>query len=186
LKILKLTLIAFTLIFMSCKSDDDKSVESTPIDIIPDINIDIDKVIALPANSDITALVDFLGIPAADYLAELNENDNLILAVPQNLQAGDRLMYSRFDFFFPGDIVPIDFADLAEYLDLSFPTDTEFLPNPDIPGTNVSSKYQFKAVMAMDVIDIDFKYDIECYIVRNDVFFGPYTIDPKIRIKSNN
>ncbi len=179
MKFSKLSFILVLLVVFACKSDDDSS--SGPETVTPNITIDVDAIIALAANSDITDLVNFgqpVGVSSADYTAELNENDTFRLGVPGGLQAGDQLLYYEFDFG-PADSI----IDL--YLEALNCIDEFGEPDPTCQSDFVQS-IDIRAFNAEDEEDLEWKYDIICYVKRGDDYFGPYIIDPKIKIKSRN
>lgn len=190
MKILKLTLIAFTLIFMSCESDDESSDTSDPIQHIPNITIDVDAVIALPADADITHLVSFgqpENVSTADFLIELNQNDSFTLGIPEGLGPNDTFYYRDLKYFNNLD-VELPFDEVQELFAFTVPEDGDLIPNPDIdhPDTDIFKICTYESIGVASPIDVDLKYDVNIYIKRNDDYFGPYKIDPKIRIRSAN
>jgi hypothetical protein len=175
-------LVIFTI---SCNSDDDNN-NTIPqgVNIEPNITIDLAAILALPANSDITDLVNFgqpAGVSTADYQVELGLNDRLTLGQPQGLPAGDLFLYDFFDFFDEFE-EPVDESTVDLYLESVVPSGepVNYYDLDEIPLVII------RARDAQEDSDLDWKYDIYCNIISNDITFGPYRIDPKIRIKSRN
>ena len=90
-------------------------------------------------------------------------------------------------FIFENDI-ELDGDTIGSLFALDIPEEGDEIPNPDVndPGTNIFKVCIYEAIGVAPLVDLDLKYDVFIYIKRNDDFFGPYTIDPKIRIKSRN
>jgi hypothetical protein len=189
MKILKFSLIAFTLIFMSCSSDDESSDTPDPIQYTPNITLEVEEIILRANGADITDLVSFgqpSGVPTSDFLIELNQNDCFKLGIPEGLGPNDTFYYRRLDFF--ENDIELDGDTIGSLFALDIPEEGDEIPNPDVndPGTNIFKVCTYQAIGVAPIVDIDLKYDVIIYIKRNDDFFGPYTIDPKIRIKSRN
>ncbi|RZN83513.1 MAG: hypothetical protein EVB11_04885 [Winogradskyella sp.] len=186
-------LAALSIFLLNCNSDDDSNTSS---DITPNVTIDINGILALPAGSDITSLVTFEGANPFDYLAELEVGQSLRLTQPSGLASGEALLYSRLFFFEENLLDPgvfdiqIDTADVyGAYLNkfIAPPGSVEAFENPNDFNRNISTFLDLTVFDAMDNDDIDYKYDIEVAIREADGSVSDYYyIDPKIRIKSRN
>ena len=185
MKNFKLLFLALSLVFIACGDDDEEVISQqidVPEDIIPNITIDIDAIVALPANADITNLVNFgqpAGQSSADYLMPFSNNDTFTLGVPTGLLSGDTLRYTDITFFDENNVV-VDFeGGVDQYLELVVPPGeaTDYYDADELPLVI------FKNFNG-ETTDIDFKYDLECIITRGGIDYGPYIIDPKFKIKS--
>jgi len=188
-----LSLLALFLTLSSCGDDDSQPIETFE----PALTIDVNAIVARPAGSDITDLVDFgqgPGIPASEYFVALDVNDRLQLRQPQSLPNDVTLWYSRVDFFEEDPVnlgqftIPVIEQDvIGVWLNFDFPSTANFIDDPLLPpgSGEIFTEFDLFAINA-DVNDIDYKYDIRVVVEQNGSFFGYYTIDPKIRVKSLN
>ncbi|MGJ8743144.1 hypothetical protein [Polaribacter sp.] len=170
-------------ILLSCSSSNDDSEQGASD--VPSVTFDVDEVIALTAGTDISNLVSFNGEPAATYTTELNVNSTLTVGRPDGLLATDELEY--YDVVVKnssGDIV--DFDEVTNisndgFLKLVIP---DGKPSDYYNGNEPVDIFEIQAINADEQSDIEYKYDLEIYIIRNNVIYGPYIIDPKIRIRA--
>ncbi len=195
MKFSKIICLLFTLVVLSCGNDDEGNQPMTHqgVDITPTSTIDIAAVLALPPNSDITNLITFgtdPSVSASDYTTEVELLDTFNLVAPQQgLAPGDEFLFS--------DIIILDEFNVPIEAD----PDTLILENgllqlvlPEgVTGVSAQDYYDGTMVPAVsfDIIDnedsdIEWKYDIECYVRRGMDEFGPYIIDPKLRLKGRN
>lgn len=178
--------LVFTLICFafSCSSDDSSS---TVVDS-PAVTLDITSVVALPPGSDITNLVSFNGQNAGTYTSELDLGKSLRVGRPDGLQSGVEFVYTSFVIFLDTGTELIE-LEIDETTFTSSDGNLQFVIPEGQPSTYFEQEevevFEIRAINN-DVTDIDYKYNIEVYITRNDIEFGPYLIDPKIRVKSLN
>ncbi|WP_431134074.1 hypothetical protein [Psychroserpens mesophilus] len=185
-------LVVLSITIFSCGSDDDDNDSQEPqnVNINPTITINTDAVIALPPDSDITGLVDFgqpNGVSTSDYLVELTLNDLFTLKRPEGLLPGDVFLIFDIEFYDELDGL-VDYEDDVEpFLGLVIP---DGQPSDYYTSTEATNEgvpvVIFRADNALDNNDLDWKYNIICYITRDGTEYGPYIIDPKIKIKSTN
>lgn len=187
MKISKFILLTiFSLSLFTCGSDDDSADETIELTIVaPSASIaNVDAILALPADSDITDLVSFgqaSGVSSADVLSVLELNNQFVLQRPAGLLPSDEFIYSDIYFYDELD-EQIEFVGgIDQYLELVIPIGEtadyyEFYPTTAI----------LQVIDADSDFDLNWKYDIVCYIIRDDVEYGPFIIDPKMRIKSRN
>lgn len=192
MKFSKPLLILFALVLFSCGNDDDGNPIIIPIgeDVMPSSTIDVEAVLALPAGSDITGLVTFGDDPsvnASDYQSEVGLSDTFILDMPQGLAPGDEFLYSNVFFLNQAneDIESDpDTLIVGGYLQAVLPEGVTGITAQDYYSQMFFPSIAFRVIDAEDFTDVNWKYDIECYIRRGVDEFGPYYIDPKLRIKS--
>jgi hypothetical protein len=180
----------FILVFVlailgSCSSDDDANTGQT---VSPNFTSDIDAIIALPSGSDISTLVDFgqgIGNSAADFTSEVSLNDTFELKPPTGLASTDEFFY--VDIFFTDE-----FGGEIEAIDLIVGGRLEAVLPEGITGISAEDYYLQDNIplIALKVIDVDdndditWKYSFECEIIRNGVEYGPYFVDPRLKLKS--
>ncbi|MBT8288531.1 MAG: hypothetical protein HKN00_06610 [Flavobacteriaceae bacterium] len=191
----KLILVLVLILALSCKNDDDSP--RTPITISPEITIDIGAIIDIaPAVPDfdnpvnITALVNFgqpVGVSSADYLVEMRLNDTFTLDIPSNgLGPNDKLWYD-YEIWYDEFDEPLNLLTVYTYIDDTYPSDAVLIDHPDFPPGVVGLSDRIRFInIAADDSDLNWKYDIICFIESDGVFYGPYVIDPKIKIKSTS
>lgn len=185
-KLLFIAILAIT--FISCDSDDDSN---TLTNDTPTVSFDVDAVIALPAFSDITSLVTVNGQPAADYLSELEVGARLILERPDGLLVSDILLYD-FLVVFDTEGIEIGFDNNLLSSDSNLSLIVPDGEPSDYYGANGFPDFETGVPTIIieavdnDQTDVDYKYEFDITIERGGTVFGPYTIDPKIRIKSLN
>lgn len=177
--------IILSITLFACDSNDDDNTTTET----PSVIVDVDAIIALAPNSDITSLVTFNGQNAATYTTELNVGSSLRVDRPGGLLPNDIFTYSDI-------IVSVDVA--GELIELGFDEFTFISDDGNlqfiIPAGQPSNYFdltevtvfELQAIDADATLDIDYKYDMEVFVERNSVVFGPYYIDPKIRIKSRD
>ncbi|RNC86235.1 MAG: hypothetical protein ED556_08020 [Winogradskyella sp.] len=178
-----LLLLVTALTFTACPDDDILALFND----LPSVNFDVATVIALPSGADITNLVTFGGVNAADYRSDLSLNETVTVSRPDGLLPTDGFLYVTAVIFDDQD-VEVEFDEVTNIssdgnLELVVPDGepADYYDNPDgVPS------FILRAIDADQAVDIDYKYLVEVTIERNDIIFGPYTIDPKIRIKSVN
>ena len=176
--------ISLVLIAFACSSDDSSS---TVVDS-PAVTIDIASVIALPPGSDITSLVSFNGQNAGTYISELDLGTSLRVGRPDGLVADVEFVYTSFEIFLDSgtELIPLD---IDETTFTTSDGNLQFVIPEGQPSTYFEQEsievFEIRAI-DNDVMDINYKYNIEVFITRNDVESGPYIIDPKIRVKSVN
>ncbi|MFD1061835.1 hypothetical protein ACFQ1Q_01155 [Winogradskyella litorisediminis] len=196
------------LLFNTCDSDDGPSQDeidsalfptSSTVNFEPDVTLDVDAVLNLPAGSDISNLIN-LGQPAGQSAAEFESvvrlQDVVILGQPTGIAQDDVLLYS-FDFDIildNGDrLTPQQQIDIYDSVVITTENIDDVVGQQNIvvdfrpsDGAPLINFIGLTPSFADQNSDLNFKYDIECWILRNDVLNGPYIIDPKIRIKSLN
>ena len=180
------TLLLLTFIIFNCTPAEEAVLKE--IDI-PSVVFNVDTVIALPAGTDITNQVTFDGQPAASFTTELEINDQLKIEKPGGIPASDSLVYvggTVYDangevvefepFNLKGDGVSTD-GNLYLIVPSGEPVNYyEDLSGGGIPTIIFEPANQGSA-------DIEYKYDLEIMITRNGTEYGPYKIDPKIKIR---
>lgn len=181
-KCILLTILSLSL--FTCGSDDDSTEETPELTIItPSTSIaDVDAILALPANSDITDLVSFgqaSGISTADHETILELNDIFRLERPEGLLPGDIFYYGGL-YFSDLDGEEIGEGFVSNFLERNIPSG-EPLDYYDFPVPN----YIYD-VIGNSLNDLEWKYDIECFIIRDGTEYGPYWIDPKVRLKGSS
>lgn len=185
MKISKLILLTiFSLSLFTCSSDDSDDDNQTVTKVIPDTSIeDVDAILALPPDSDITNLISFgqpNGVSTADHESVVEKNDRFVLDKPEGLLPTDVFVYQNIYFYDELD-TEVPFEDgMDQYLKLVIPSgesNSYYDNNP--------TKVIFKTIY-VDDYDLNVKYDIECTITRDGTVYGPYIIDPKLRIKGSN
>ncbi|WP_456442216.1 hypothetical protein [Psychroserpens sp.] len=184
MRISKFILLAmFSLSLFTCGSDDDSIDDTLELTIItPSPSIaNVDAILALPADSDITDLVSFgqaTGVSTADVLSVLELNDQFVLQRPAGLLPDDIFIYENIYFYDEIDEL-IEFeGEIDQYLELIIPIG-ETADYYELSPTTVILQ-----VIDADIdFDLNWKYDIECYIERGGVSYGPFIIDPKMRVK---
>ncbi|ARV08542.1 hypothetical protein BTO05_02380 [Winogradskyella sp. PC-19] len=181
LKFLFIFILAISI--SSCGDDDSVQLQ----DDTPAVSFDVDAIIALPAFTDITSLVTFNGVVSDNYTTELEVNERLFLGRPDGLLPTDIFIYDFLVVFdeeinengFDNNLLSAD-SNLQLVVPNGEPTDYYN------PSGSVDYGVPQIIILAVDndPTDIEYKYDLEVTIERGGVVFGPYTIDPKIRIKS--
>ncbi|WP_033958531.1 hypothetical protein [Psychroserpens jangbogonensis] len=187
MKISKFIFLAIlTITIASCGSDDD-SGSGTPDQIVitPSVSIgDIDGILALPPGTDITDLISFgqpNGVSTADQESVLELGERFVLARPAGLLSTDIFIYDAIYFFDELD-EEIDYdLFISQYLTLVIPSGESASYYEEAPTTVLLNVDDVE-----DEFDLNWKYDIECYIVRESVEYGPFIIDPKLRLKGRN
>ena len=179
-----ITLLVISLLFVNCITNNEKEEDLTIVNDEPEITFNVDAVIALAADSDITELVTFNGEPAGTYTSELQLEETLTVGKPTFGNPNDQLKYVDVTLFKNGEEVELNFETQTSEdgnLKLVIPDGKPFnyYLNPD----NVDI-IAFQAVNAEEDADIDYKYDLEVMIIRDNVEYGPYIIDPKIKIRA--
>lgn len=181
-----LVLFTFTFILFNCSTAEEavlKEIET------PSVVFNVDNVIALPAGTDITNQVTFDGQPAATFTTELEINDQLKIEKPGGIPAADSLVYVGGTVYdSTGEIVEFepfnlkgDAVSTDGNLYLIVPTGEPINYYEDISGGGVPIIIFEPANQFAE--DIEYKYDLEIMITRAGVEYGPYKIDPKIKIK---
>jgi len=169
------------LILTACNSDDNTSSTDNPV-----VTLDVDSVIALPPNSDITNLVSFNGQNAATFTSELDLGDGLLVGRPDGLAPDDVFVYSTIIVSrdINGTLVEVNFDEINF---ISDDTNLQFVIPPGQPSNYFDllevEVFELRAI-GNEMNDVDYKYDLEVFITRSGIEYGPYFIDPKIRIKS--
>lgn len=191
MKITKTLILIFTVVLFSCGNDDDGNRVVLPIgeNIRPSSIIDVEAVLARAAGSDITDLITFgddSNVPAYDYTSEVNLYDTFTLGSPQGLATGDEFLYSDVLFLNQFDEeVEVSETDyiVGGYIQAVLPEGVTGISVDDYYGQMFIPTIAFDVIYAEEFVDVNWKYDIECYIRRGGDEFGPYYIDPKLRIK---
>ncbi|MFD1061826.1 hypothetical protein ACFQ1Q_01110 [Winogradskyella litorisediminis] len=178
-------LMLFSVTLFNCDSDDDNNTNTD----VPAVSFDVTSVIALAPNSDITNLVTFNGQNAALYTTELSVGSTLRVGRPEGLGTNDIFTY---------DEVIVSFEDNGEIIEINFDENT-FISSDGflqyiIPAGQPSNYFdldeitvfEIQAIDANATVDIDYKYEMSVFIERDNITYGPYFIDPKIRVKSLN
>lgn len=179
---LLLLFIAFTL--SSCL----KEIERVdPPNEVPKVSFDVATAIALQSGSDITNLVTFNGEPAGTFTTELTVDSKLTVGRPEGLAETDELEYTYITLFnSDGEEVEVN-PDTQTTIDgnLKF-----VVPDGKSLDYYVNAEkidvFEIQAINADANVDLDYKYDLEVYITRDGTRYGPYIIDPKIKIRSLN
>ncbi len=189
----KLFLLLLSVVLITaCNSDDDGN--NGEIIVEQNFSADVDAIIALPPGSDISFLVNFgqpAGQSAAEAETEVELNNTLEIGRPTGLQNDDIFVYNDIVFRDEnGEIIPptgLDGLIIDGKLEFVVPqVILDVLPNTTATVYYSANYTDFalKVIDAEDDIDTILKYDIECSIERGGQVFGPYFIDPKIRVKS--
>ncbi|MFY9242596.1 MAG: hypothetical protein WAO74_06180 [Polaribacter sp.] len=177
----KLSILLFSAILFSCSSSDSE----TPLIEAPNITFDVNAAILLAPGSDITSLVTFNGQPAATYTSTLELNSILSVGRPGGLLASDEFIYDNVVFKDNnGEEVIIDENTLISSdgnLKITVPAGK---PADYYDGNYDIDVFNVQAIKTSSTGDIDYKYDLYVIIKRNGTEYGPFLIDPKIKIRS--
>lgn len=183
-----LIVLSISLVFTNCLKNIEKDVDATLINDEPEITFNVDAVIAQQPDSDITDLVTFNGEPADTYTSALKLQETLTVGKPNFGNPNDELRYVNVRLFKNDIEIALNFetqtsedGNLKLVIPDGKPINYYFPENID--NVDIVS---FKAVSAEQNADIDYKYDLEVMIIRNLEEYGPYIIDPKIKIRSIN
>ena len=191
----------------NCNDDDPTQDEldrllfptENPVNFSVDPIIQIDAILALPPGSDISTLIDFgqgPSVSAAEFESVVRLEDIVIFGQPSGLQNDDALFYDLdFNIILDNDEVLTPNDQIIQFGTRVVNTvnidaivggqniETESIP---VSGEPILSQIGISAFVEDETEDLIFKYDMECWIRRNDVLNGPYIIDPKIRVKSRD
>ena len=181
-KINLIYLFIVTTILVGCSSSDN----TQDLSDTPTVSFDVDAIIALTPGQDISSLVSFNGQSAATYTSELELNGILNVGRPEGLLSTDEFEY--YDVLIKDiDNNEIEFDEttyISEDGNLKFVVPngkpSDYYINSDDYTIDV---FEIQAINADAQSDIEYKYDLEVMITRNGTEYGPYIIDPKLRIR---
>ncbi|MEN0003244.1 MAG: Calx-beta domain-containing protein [Bacteroidota bacterium] len=140
-----------------------------PLRILVQLKINFDGLISLPPNSEASAFVNFgqpPNVPNADWTIEVAEGEvcKWELETPT---ASTRIL-------FPENAVEFLTTDtISNFLEFITP---DTFPSPTI---------EYQVIAADPFEDVEWKYNLFFLVERDGVQYGPFFIDPKIRIPSS-
>lgn len=187
----KLSIVLFSVILFNCGNDNDAL--PVALDDTPTVSINIASAITLPPNSDITNLVTLNGQVASDYISELEIGKKLTLAAPGQAKSAFEVKYTGLEVFKDqGKDILVQFEPLINGDFLSIDGNLKLvLP----PGQFNLEYYGFSEDVPTLVVEasdasttsvLEYSYNLIVNIYEGATVYGPYIIDPKIRIKRRN
>ena len=126
----------------------------------------------MPVGSEVSSAVNFgqpSNVPNSEYTTVARIGDAILWELGSNANATDQIEFDRIDFV-SGDTIIQDLFELVGGL----PVDLN----------NLSGGTVKLAIAGVFTSELEAKYDLWFYAVRDGVESGPYYIDPKIQIKN--
>lgn len=166
-------LYALSIVALACSSDDSRNKNNDS----PVLTFDVNAVIARANNSDITNLVMLNGQNAAIYTSVIEVGNTIRLGRPEGLSASDQFFYEELFLYLDnnGELTEVYFDDMSG------------ISNDGNLQINLSAEnFKITAINTEDTTDTNYKYEMKVSLRIGGVNYGPYIIDPKIRIKSLN